>query len=119
MVNDLSSQFPVHPDTLLILHLFAYLRAFRQGWSQFSGPTPEQTRQTAMAASATGDTGDAYYYMSEYHISNGDLPLANQQLELALASPNLTSVQRQRFRARLDEIREWLREQRLSRASPQ
>ncbi|HKC16769.1 MAG TPA: tetratricopeptide repeat protein, partial [Steroidobacteraceae bacterium] len=82
-------------------------------------PTPEQIRQTALAASAAGDTGDAYYYMSEYHISNGDLPLANQQLELALASPGLTSVQRQRFRARLDEIREWLREQRLSRANPQ
>lgn len=82
-------------------------------------PTPEQIRLTALAASAAGDTGDAYYYMSEYHISNGDLPLANQQLELALASPNLTSVQRQRFRARQDEIREWLREQRLSRASPQ
>ena len=82
-------------------------------------PTPEQIRLTALAASAAGATGDAYYYMSEYHISNGDLPLANQQLELALASPNLTSVQRQRFRARLDEIREWLREQRLSRASPQ
>jgi predicted Zn-dependent protease len=81
-------------------------------------PTPEQIRLTALAASAAGDTGDAYYYMSEYHISNGELPLANQQLELALASPNLTSVQRQRFRARLDEIREWMREQRLARGSP-
>ena len=74
-------------------------------------PTPEQIRLTALAASAAGDTGDASYYMAEYHISQGDLPLANQQLELALASPNLTSVQRQRFRARLDEIREWMREQ--------
>ncbi len=82
-------------------------------------PTPEQIRLTALAASAAGDTGDASYYMAEYHISNGDLPLANQQLELALASPNLTSVQRQRFRARLDEIREWMREQRESRASSQ
>ena len=81
-------------------------------------PTPEQIRLTALAASAAGDTGDASYYMSEYHISNGDLPLANQQLEMALASPNLTSVQRQRFRARLDEIREWMREQRLSRGNP-
>jgi predicted Zn-dependent protease len=78
-------------------------------------PTPEQIRLTALAASAAGDTGDASYYMSEYHISNGDLPLANQQLELALASPNLTSVQRQRFRARLDQIREWMREQRQAR----
>ncbi|MDE2218778.1 MAG: M48 family metalloprotease [Gammaproteobacteria bacterium] len=82
-------------------------------------PTPEEIRLTALAASAAGDAGDASYYMSEYHISNGDLALANQQLELALASPNLTSVQRQRFRARLDEIREWMREQRLARGGAQ
>ena len=78
-------------------------------------PTSEQIRLTALAASAAGDTGDASYYMAEYHISNGELALANQQLELALASPNLTSVQRQRFRARLDEIREWMREEREER----
>ena len=36
-------------------------------------PTPEQIRLTALAASAAGDTGDAYYYMSEYHIASGDL----------------------------------------------
>jgi beta-barrel assembly-enhancing protease len=83
-------------------------------------PTPEQIRLTALAASAAGDTGDASYYMAEYHLSQGDLALANQQLELALASPNLTSVQRQRFRARLDEIREWMREQqREARTNPQ
>jgi beta-barrel assembly-enhancing protease len=82
-------------------------------------PTPEQIRLTALAASAAGDTGDAYYYMSEYHISSGDLPLAVQQLELALAAPNLTGVQRQRFQARLDEIREVLAESRHRRGSPQ
>jgi beta-barrel assembly-enhancing protease len=71
-------------------------------------PTPDQIQLTALAASAAGDTGDAYYYMSEYHISSGDLPLAVQQLQLALAAPNLTSVQRQRFQARLDEIRDYL-----------
>lgn len=71
-------------------------------------PTPEQIQLTALAASAAGDMGDAYYYMSEYHISSGDLPLAVQQLQLALAAPNLTSVQRQRFQARLDELREYL-----------
>jgi predicted Zn-dependent protease len=80
-----------------------------------TAPTPEQIRQTALAASAAGDTGDASYYMAEYHLSNGNLALANQQLEIALASPNLTSVQRQRFRARLDEIREWMREEREQR----
>jgi beta-barrel assembly-enhancing protease len=71
-------------------------------------PTPPQIRLTALAASAAGDTGDAYYYMSEYHIASGDLPLAAQQLELALAAPNLTGVQRERFRARLTEVREFL-----------
>jgi beta-barrel assembly-enhancing protease len=80
-------------------------------------PTPEQIRQTAMAASAAGDNGDAYYYMSEYQIAGGNLPLANQQLELALASPDLTPVQRQRFRARLQEIREWMREQQRTRGN--
>jgi predicted Zn-dependent protease len=75
-------------------------------------PTPEQIRLIALAASAAGDTGDAYYYMAEYHVAGGDLALANQQLEMALAAPNLTSVQRQRFHARQDEIRDWMREQR-------
>jgi predicted Zn-dependent protease len=81
-------------------------------------PTSSEIKLTALAASAAGDTGDAYYYMAEYHISGGDLPLANSQLELALAAPNLTPVQRQRFRARMLEIREWLREQQSQRRRP-
>jgi beta-barrel assembly-enhancing protease len=78
-------------------------------------PTSSQIKLTALAANAAGDIGDAYYYMAEYHVSGGDLALANSQLELALATPNLTNVQRQRFRARQSEIREWLREQRQER----
>ena len=50
------------------------------------------------------------YYMGEYQIANGDLPLANQQLQLALGLAHQSPSQRQRFRARLDEMREWLRE---------
>lgn len=80
-------------------------------------PTPEQMRLIALAASAAGDTGDAYYYMSEYHIASGDLMLATTQLDLALAAPNLTEVQRKRFQARREEIRGYLREQRSSRSS--
>jgi predicted Zn-dependent protease len=80
-------------------------------------PTPEQIQLTALAASAAGDTGDAYYYMSEYHIASGDLQLALQQLQLALAAPNLTSVQRQRFQARLDEIRDYLASTRVRKVS--
>jgi tetratricopeptide (TPR) repeat protein len=71
-------------------------------------PTPPQIRLTAMAASAAGDAGDAYYYMSEYHIANGDLTLSVQQLQLALTAPNLTVVQKERYQARLDEIRDYL-----------
>jgi predicted Zn-dependent protease len=78
-------------------------------------PTPAQIRLTAQAASAAGSEGDAYYYMAEYHLSGGNLALANQQLELALAAPDLTSVQRQRFRARMLEIRTWLREQQMQK----
>ncbi|MEO7773937.1 MAG: M48 family metalloprotease [Steroidobacteraceae bacterium] len=78
-------------------------------------PTPEQINLTALAASAAGETGDAYYYMSEYHIASGALGLATQQLELALAAPKLTPVQRKRFQARLEEIRGYLREQRRPR----
>jgi hypothetical protein len=58
--------------------------------------------------------GDAYYYMSEYHIASGDLPLSEEQLELALETPKLTAVQRQRFQARLDEVRQVLEQDRRS-----
>ena len=71
-------------------------------------PTPEQIRFTALAASSAGDTGDAAYYMSEYHIATGNLPLSVAQLEMALAAPNLTAIQRSRYQARLDEVREAL-----------
>ena len=77
-----------------------------------SAPIPAGT---AMAASAAGDTGDAYFYMAEFHVSSGDLMLATQQLDLALAEPQLTEIQRKRFLARREEIRGYLREQREQR----
>jgi len=80
-------------------------------------PTPPQIRLTAMAASAAGNAGDAYYYMSEYHIANGDLTLSVQQLQLALTAPNLTAVQKERYQARLDEIRDFLATARMQRTS--
>jgi predicted Zn-dependent protease len=80
-------------------------------------PTPPQIRLTAMAANAAGDTGDANFYMSEYHISNGDLMLSVQQLQFALNSPHLTVVQKERYQARLDEIRDFLATARMQRTS--
>src|SRR4029077_2958042 len=82
-------------------------------------PTPEQIRFTALAASTAGDTGDAAYYMSEYHIATGNLPLSVSQLEMALAAPNIPAVQRSRFQARLDEVREALFSDRKHRPPPQ
>ena len=80
-------------------------------------PDPEQIRLTALAASAAGDVGDAYYYMGEYQIAGGELQLAVQQYQLALASPNLTKVQRERIQARMTEVREYLATARLKRTS--
>jgi predicted Zn-dependent protease len=75
-------------------------------------PSQEQIRLTAMAANAAGDVADAYSYMAEYHIMGGDLPLAINQLELALSVPSLTQVQRSKFTARLKELREALPKER-------
>ena len=81
-------------------------------------PTQDQIRQTAMAANAAGDVSDAYSYMAEYHLMSADLPLAMNQLELALSVPNITEVQRRRYSARLDELREALPKERARLAKP-
>ena len=71
-------------------------------------PTPDQIQLTARAASAAGDLGDAYYYMGEYQIADGNLPLAAEQYQLALRTSHLTNVQRKRISARLREVRDYL-----------
>jgi len=71
-------------------------------------PTQDQIRLTAIAANAAGDVADAYSYMAEYDLMSGDLPLAINQLELALSVPNISDVQRARYVARLKELREAL-----------
>ncbi|MES1147003.1 MAG: M48 family metalloprotease [Solimonas sp.] len=67
-------------------------------------PTPDQAKLIALAANAAGDSADAYSYMGEYYIMGGDLPTAVAQYQMALAVPNITPIQRERFRARLEEI---------------
>ena len=69
-------------------------------------PTPEQVRLIALAASAAGDTGDAHYYMAEYHLTRGDLMLAADELRIALGIRGLDPVQRARFSSRLAEVQE-------------
>jgi hypothetical protein len=72
-----------------------------------------------MAANAAGDVADAYSYMAEYHLMGGDLPLAINQLELALSVPNISNVQRAKFVARLKELREWLPKERNRARAPE
>lgn len=78
-------------------------------------PTPDQARYIALVASTAGDTADAYYYMSEFHVMGGELGLAIDQLRLALAVPELNDVQRQRFDARIKELEEYLPKGRRAR----
>ncbi len=73
-------------------------------------PTPEQAWLIALAASQAGDTADAHYYLSEYHVLNGELPMAVHQLRLALATPGIENVQRARFQARMEELTEHIPE---------
>ena len=63
---------------------------------------------SALAASAAGEAAEANYYMAEYHVMSGDLTLAIETLRLALSTPNLTPVQRARYKARIDELKEYL-----------
>jgi predicted Zn-dependent protease len=71
-------------------------------------PTQDQVRLIALAANAAGETAEADYYMAEYHVMSGDLTLAIMQLRQALATPQITPVQRARFKARIEELKEFL-----------
>ena len=71
-------------------------------------PTQPQVRLIALAASAAGEAAEANYYMAEYHVMSGDLTLAIETLRQALATPTITPMQRSRFKARIDELKEYL-----------
>lgn len=76
-------------------------------------PTPEQVRLIARAANEAGDDAEALYYMSEYRLMTGDLVGGIGYLRQALALPELHEIQRIRFEARIDFIREYLNEEQL------
>ena len=71
-------------------------------------PTPAQVRLIANAAGGAGLQAEAHYYMSEYFLLNGNVVLAVEQLNLALAQPNLQAVQKARFEARRTELLPYL-----------
>jgi predicted Zn-dependent protease len=76
-------------------------------------PTPEQTRLIARAANEAGDNAESLYYMSEYRLMIGDLIGGIGFLRQALSLPELQEIQRIRFEARIDFIREFMSEDQL------
>lgn len=76
-------------------------------------PTPEQVRLIARAASAAGEEAEAYYYLSEYRLMIGDLTGGIGYLQQALRLPDLQEIQRARFEARIDFIREFMSEEQI------
>ena len=78
-------------------------------------PTPEQVRLIARAAAEAGEQAESLYYMSEYHLMTGNLEGGINFLRQALLVPNLEEIQRIRFEARIDFIREFMSEEQLRR----
>lgn len=78
-------------------------------------PTPEQVRLIAKAAVEAGETAEAHYYMAEYRFMIGDLVGGINFLRQALQVPDLAEIQRIRFEARIDFIREFMSEEQLQR----
>jgi len=76
-------------------------------------PTPAQVRLIAKAANEAGDVAEAMYYMSEFRLMTGDLIGGIGFLRQALALPELQEIQRIRFEARIDFIREYMTEEQL------
>lgn len=76
-------------------------------------PTPEQVRLIARAAIDAGDVAEAHYYMAEYQLMIGDLVGGIRFLRQALQVPELEEIQRIRFEARIDFIREFMTEEQL------
>jgi predicted Zn-dependent protease len=71
---------------------------------------PEAVHLLAKAYDKNGDSADSHYYMSEYYLANGLPAAAADQLRIALATPGIDSVQKQRYRARLHRVEEQARE---------
>jgi predicted Zn-dependent protease len=81
-------------------------------------PTPDQVRLIARAANEAGENAESLYYLSEYRLMIGDLVGGINYLQQALQLPELQEIQRIRFEARIDFIREFMTEEQLRRMPP-
>ncbi len=64
----------------------------------------EALRLMAKAYEKMADSADSHYFMSEYYLASGLPSAAADQLRIALAIPGLSSLQQQRYRARLHRM---------------
>lgn len=78
-------------------------------------PTPDQVRLIARAASDAHEDAESLYYLSEYRLMIGDLVGGIGYLQQALRLSDLQEIQRIRFEARIDFIREFMTEEQLIR----
>ena len=76
-------------------------------------PTPEQVRLIARAAIESNNPAEANYYMAEYRFMIGDLVGGINFLRRALNIPKLNEIQRIRFEARIDFVRDFMTEEQL------
>jgi predicted Zn-dependent protease len=97
-----------HAEALLRTQNFERAHAVLLDLFNTVRPTPAQVRLIANAADAAGLPAEALFYLSEYHLLNGDLPMALDKLRLALMQPGLQPWQQARFEARMAELEPYL-----------
>jgi len=104
-----------HAEALLRTGNFDQAHAVLLDLFNMVRPTPPQVRLIANAADGAGLRAEALFYMSEYHLLTGELPMALDKLQMALQQPDLQPWQRARFEARIAELEPYLGQRRVSR----
>jgi len=77
---------------------------------------PEALRLMAKAYEKMSNSADSHYYMSEYYLSSGLPTAAVDQLRIALATPGISGVQQERYRARLHRVEQQAKQAREDQA---
>ncbi len=77
-------------------------------------PEPEYIRIMAQTAADAGAIAESHYYMGEYYLRLGDLDSGRIQLQLATENADPASNDYLQYKARLEEVRDVLLEQRLN-----
>lgn len=73
-----------------------------------TAPTPDQVLLIARAAIDANEIAEAHYYRAEYSFMTGDLIGGINFLRKGLTTPEINEIQRIRFEARIDFVREFM-----------